>query len=400
MDKEKDQNNDIDSSDRQLYIGQKLDIIGQLAGGISHNFNNQLTGIMGFANLICLRSKDDNIKKFAEEILGICKNAGDMVRELLTFARYKPTSSASINVHGVIATIVNLLANSIDKRITLKSDLRAERYLVVADAVQLQSALLNLALNSKDAMPKGGEILISTESVAAEDAAAAGIDPADAPGGLIRIVVADNGCGFSDDVKARLFEPFFTTKESGHVGLGMSATYKFVKSMNGDIQVDSAVGKGTTMTVLLPIHVDAAGSEAPAKAAEAKAAAGGADTTKRRGGTILLVDDDKSIRDSISAFLRNTGYSVFTASDGQDAVEKYVNTHEGIDLVIMDMVMPRMGGKEAFVKMKEINADVKAIGITGFTTHSVEEMTGLGMKRILHKPFSFDELSSVVAEYI
>jgi CheY-like chemotaxis protein len=180
----------------------------------------------------------------------------------------------------------------------------------------------------------------------------------------------------------------------------MSATYKFVKSMNGDIQVDSAVGKGTTMTVLLPIHVDAAGGEAPAKAAEAKAAAGDADTTKRKGGTILLVDDDKSIRDSISAFLRNTGYSVFTASDGQDAVEKYVNTHEGIDLVIMDMVMPRMGGKEAFVKMKDINADVKAIGITGFTTHSVEEMTGVGMKRILHKPFSFDELSSVVAEYI
>jgi DNA-binding NtrC family response regulator len=170
--------------------------------------------------------------------------------------------------------------------------------------------------------------------------------------------------------------------------------------MNGAIRVDSAVGKGTTMTVLLPIHVDAAGSEAQTGAAEAKAPAGGADTTKRRGGTILLVDDDKSIRDSISAFLRNTDYSVFTASDGQDAVEKYVNTHEGIDLVIMDMVMPRMGGKEAFVKMKEINADVKAIGITGFTTHSVEEMTGLGMKRILHKPFSFDELSSVVAEYI
>ena len=397
MDKNNDENHGLDSSEQHLYIGQKLDIIGQLAGGISHNFNNQLTGIMGFANLICLRSKDENIKKFAEEILGICKNAGDMVRELLTFARYKPTSSTSINVHSVIATIVNLLANSIDKRIVLRSELHARQCMVMADAVQLQSALLNLALNSKDAMPKGGEILISTESVDAADIAATGIDPAAAPDGLIRIVVSDTGCGFDSDVKARLFEPFFTTKERGHVGLGMSATYKFVKSMNGDIQVNSAEGKGTTVTVLLPIHVGDAGNEATGDAAKARNAN---DAAKHKGGTILLVDDDKGIRDSISAFLRNTGYSVFTASDGQDAVEKYVNTHEGIDLVIMDMVMPRMGGKEAFVKMKEINADIKAVGITGFTNHSVEEMTGLGMKRILHKPFSFDELSSVVAEHI
>jgi len=397
---DKDKKPELDGPEQHLYIGQKLDIIGQLAGGISHNFNNQLTGIMGFANLICLRSTDENIKKFAEEILGICKNAGDMVRELLTFARYKPVVSASINVHGVIATIVNLLANSIDKRIVLRSDLRAERCMVMADAVQLQSALLNLALNSKDAMPKGGEIRFSTEFVDAADVAATGVDPTAAPGGLIRIVVSDTGSGFGGDVKARLFEPFFTTKERGHVGLGMSATYKFVKSMNGDIRVDSAEGQGTTVAVLLPIHVDEAAGGGPASTGAPGGAAEARGAAKRRGGTILLVDDDKGIRDSISAFLRNTGYSVFTACDGQDAVEKYVNTHEGIDLVIMDMVMPRMGGKEAFVRMKEINAKVTAIGITGFSTHSVEEMTALGMKRILHKPFPFDELSSVVAEYI
>ena len=388
-----------DESERQLYIHQKLDIIGQLAGGISHNFNNQLTGIMGFANLINMRSEDENIKRFAEEILEICRKAGEMVRELLTFARYKPIATTGTDVHHVILSIISLLSNSIDKRIIIKQDLEAERCVVLADAVQLQSVLLNLALNSKDAMPKGGDIVFATKFVDAanigECANSRDIDPATAPNGVIRIEVSDTGCGFGNDVKSHLFEPFFTTKERGHVGLGLSAAYRFVKSMHGTIDVYSVAGKGTSVVVMLPIHVNEA-AEAPAiPKGEEKTAA-----PKKSGGTILLVDDDKGIRDTISAFLRNTGYSVFTAEDGLDAVEKYTGTYKNIDMVIMDMVMPRLDGKGAFIKMKEITPSVTAIGITGFTQHSVEEMTMLGMKRVLHKPFAFEELSKVVAAYI
>jgi len=399
MDNEK--NELLDDSELQLYIHQKLDIIGQLAGGISHNFNNQLTGIMGFANLINMRSTDDNIKRFAGEILGICKNAGEMVRELLTFARYRPVATAGTDVHDVIHTIIHLLESSIDKRIVIKSALNANPRLVLADAVQLQSVLLNLALNSKDAMPKGGEIHFSTEFInaasACDNADTKGLDPAAAPGGAIRIEVSDNGSGFASDVKARLFEPFFTTKVSGHVGLGLSAVYRFVKSMNGTIDINSVEGKGTSVAVMLPIHTaetaNPAGERGCNRAAESP-------KEKKRGGTILLVDDDACIRDSLSTFLRNHGYCVSTAVDGADAVEKYSKTHAEIDLVILDMVMPRLGGKDAFVKMKMINPAIKALGITGFTTYSVEELTALGIKRVLHKPFPFEEISKAIEEYI
>jgi CheY-like chemotaxis protein len=379
----------------QRYIVQKLDIVGQLAGGISHNFNNQLTGIMGFANLIALRAENENIKKFAEEIIGICKNAGDMVRELLTFARYRPMTAAVLNVNSAITTVTNLLANSIDKRITITADLSAETCNVFADAVQLQSLFLNIALNSKDAMPTGGKLVFSTKRIETADAAA--------PCGYVRIEITDTGHGFGDDVKARLFEPFFTTKAQGHAGLGLSAAYNIVTLMNGTIELSSEVGKGTSVVVTLPIHSDApCGAEAAGKTAPVRRqeAAAGGDEKKSRG-TILLVDDDSCIRESLSAFLRGDDYGVFTAVDGLDAVEKYGKTGGGsIDLVILDMVMPRMDGREAFVKMKEINPSIKAIGITGYSNYTQEEMTALGMKRMLHKPFSFEELSRVVAEHI
>jgi len=391
----------------QRYIVQKLDIVGQLAGGISHNFNNQLTGIMGFANLIAMRAENENIKKFAEEIIGICKNAGDMVRELLTFARYKPMTAAALNVNSAIVTVANLLANSIDKRISIVTELSAEPCDIFADAVQLQSLLLNIALNSKDAMPTGGKITFSTKRVEA----AAGTDAAAAPYGYVRIEIVDTGHGFSEEVKARIFEPFFTTKAQGHVGLGLSAAYNLVSLMNGTIELSSEVGSGTSVVVTLPIHsdaqpgADAAGKAAPTRQAPAAAqrqeAAPTESAEKKSCGTILLVDDDGGIRDSLSAFLRGNGYSVFTAVDGLDAVDKYGKTNgRAIDLVILDMVMPRMDGKEAFVKMKEINPSIKAIGITGYTTYTQEEMAAIGMKKMLHKPFAFEELSSAVAKYI
>ncbi len=390
----------------QRYIVQKLDIVGQLAGGISHNFNNQLTGIMGFANLIALRAENENIKKFAGEIIGICKNAGDMVRELLTFARYKPMSAAVLNINSAITTVTNLLANSIDKRIAISADLCSEPCLVFADAVQVQSLLLNIALNSKDAMPTGGKLSFSTKRIVADDPAA--------PCGYVRIEIADTGHGFGDDVKARLFEPFFTTKAQGHVGLGLSSAYKIVTMMNGTIELTSKAGKGTSAVITLPIHDTEArhgggdgAKDAPVPKKDAAAGkpdvpnASSQDIDAKTKGTILLVDDDCCIRDSLSAFLRGSDYSVFTADDGLDAVEKYGKTGgHSIDLVILDMVMPRMDGKEAFVKMKEINPSITAIGITGYTTYTQEEMAALGMKKMLHKPFAFEDLLNTVALYI
>ena len=401
------QGHDRDPREQQIYIGQKLDIIGQLAGGISHNFNNQLTGIMGFANLIRMRAADDNIKRFAEEILSICKTSGDMVRELLTFARNKPVSVAHISVHNVIKKITDLLSSGIDKRIEVKSEFKSERDLVTADPVQIQSALLNLALNSCDAMPKGGTVTFSTEYMGNEFGS-----------GIIKIVVSDTGSGLSAEAKAHLFEPFFTTKAHSHAGLGLAAVYRFVKAMNGAIDVNSVEGEGTEVTILLPllnVETGAAHSGAidigaaaaknavnknTANTGNASAAAAENSGGQKSNGTILLADDDNGVRESLSAFLTSAGYHVVTAVDGLDAVEKYNSAWASVNLVIIDMVMPRLDGKEAFIKMKEVNPLVKAVGITGYTTHTSDELMAVGMKRLLHKPFAFDELSSVVAEYI
>jgi signal transduction histidine kinase len=229
--------------ERHLYINQKMDIIAQISGGISHSFSNQLSGIAGFANLINMRAKDGNIKKLAEEILAICKNSGEMVKDLLAFARYRPAAAGPVNAHGAIGAVAGLLASSIDKRIVIKQELNAERYTVLADAFQFQSVILNLAINSRDAMPSGGEMVFSTKLA----------DGADADGSYIRIEVSDTGCGFGDDVTGRVFEPFFTTKE-GRAGLGLAAAKRLAESMGGTIGISSVPGKGTTAAVTLPVY--------------------------------------------------------------------------------------------------------------------------------------------------
>jgi signal transduction histidine kinase len=238
MDKE------LDLIERHLYINQKMDIIGQIAGGVSHSFNNQLSGIMGFANLINIRAKDENVKKFTEEILTICKNSGEMVKDLLAFARYRPAVTGPVNAHGAIGTVAGLLASSIDKRIVIKQELNAGRYTILADAVQFQSVLLNLAINARDAMPSGGEMIFSTKL-----ADGAGADGSS----YIRIEVSDTGCGFGDDIRGRVFEPFFTTKE-GRAGLGLAAAKRLAESMGGTIVISSVPGEGTAAAVTLPVY--------------------------------------------------------------------------------------------------------------------------------------------------
>ncbi|MDR3012337.1 MAG: response regulator [Chitinispirillales bacterium] len=405
-----------DCLEQQLYMRQKLDIIGQLSGGVSHSFNNHLTGIMGFANLIRLRSSEDKVKKLADEILDICKNSSDMMREFLAFTRHRPASADAIEVNGIVAAVARLLSSSFDKRIEIGYKPCRQSCVIFADAIQFQGTLLNLALNARDAMPTGGIITFSVKYVDAADtqSIASTIGPAtdfrdaaDSESDYVRIEISDTGCGFDSDVATRMFEPFFTTKDD-RAGLGLPMTREFAQTVNGAIGITSGVGKGTTASLILPIHIRAndnvpfVDNIAPTESSAAQPTEKNAvkpDGGKRRG-TILLADDDGGIRDSISAYLRGIGYSVFTATNGLDAVEKYSDTHTAIDLVILDMIMPRMDGKGAFVRLKEINPDIKAIGITGFSKFSVEELTGLGMKRVLHKPFPFEELGNAVAEYI
>lgn len=410
------QNTEQQNSEQQLYLRQKLDIIGQLAGGISHNFNNQLTGIVGFANLIRMRSQDANIKNYADEILGICKNFGDMVCELLTFARYKPSTTTGINIIEAANTITHLLSNGLNKNIEIKHHF-LEGGIIQADPVQLQSALLNIALNSKDAMPKGGTITVTisrVEQITKPENLLAPLHDlwnAAAPGkcGFVKISAKDTGCGLDESETSHLFEPFFTTKGEGHVGLGLSAVYRFMQSLGGAIELTTKANEGTTVTLYLPCDgevqkPEAAANAAPDVAVVKKDVSKNITTPKITSavvtGTILLADDDNAIRDSLSAFLRDEGYSVLVASDGVDAVEKYNVANAAIDLVIIDVVMPRLDGKNAFLQMKEINKDVSAICITGYNKYTTEELMSIGIKKILHKPFQFEDLLSAIREFI
>lgn len=377
-------------NEQQLYQAQKLEAIGKLAGGIAHDFNNQLTGIMGFANLLGMEITDETHKKHIDDITHICQNAAELVKGLLTFARKGLFSASLIDVHEVVSSATNLLTHTIDKKIAIRTDLRAAECTILGDHTQLQSALLNLAFNSRDAMPEGGEITFSTENVRITDSSEHELDPQDIPGNFLRIRVADTGEGMSREAKEHLFEPFFTTKEQGKgTGLGLASVYGLVKTLRGAINVKSQRDQGTCITILVPVVQKKIRRE---KSNRAKTA------MPVKKGVILLVDDERAVRESTSILLGRLGYKIVPCSNGVEALKTYDSRGSEIDIVILDMIMPGMGGRETFLKLKEKDDSVKVIGISGYTDHCMDDMLEKGMIKIINKPFTMQEISSAVNE--
>ncbi|MFP4680866.1 MAG: ABC transporter substrate binding protein [Chitinispirillaceae bacterium] len=381
---------ELHRNEQQLHQAQKLEAVGKLAGGIAHDFNNQLTGIMGFANLLSMEVEDPEQKSRVNDIMAICQNAAELVKGLLTFARKGLITAAPTDVHEVINSATNLLDHSIDKKITIKSDLRAENHTIMGDSAQLQSALLNLAFNARDAMPQGGTISFCTDTLSLLESTEYELDPKNLPGKFLRITISDTGEGMSEETRKHLFEPFYTTKARGKgTGLGLASVYGLVKTLNGAIDVSSVKQKGTCITILIPVI--------PKKPGKIKGR-GSKPLRPVKKGVILLVDDERTVRESTSVLLGRQGYEIISCSDGVEAVKTFGRRYGEVDLVILDMIMPGMGGRETFLKLKEIDSSVKVIGISGYTDRSSEDMLESGIIKIIGKPFTLQEIVAAVNE--
>lgn len=376
---------------KQLLTAQRMEAVGTLAGGIAHDFNNSLTGILGFSELLKIHlAGNETAIRDLDEIMRCAERASTLTRQLLTFARRQVMDPVNLNVNVVVDEVMKLIRKLMGERVEVKAILEEGLPTVRADRGQLEQVLMNLCINSRDAMPAGGQILVETTSeVLGEEYVSR--NPYAVPGPYTVLAITDTGIGMDEEVQRRAFEPFFTTKalEKG-TGLGLSVVYGIVKQHNGFINLYSEPGRGTTFRVYLP-----AVKAAPDVVAHVS-------REPIRGGTetVLVAEDEEWIRELIERVLVDLGYKVVLASDGQEAVEAS-KSRTDLSLAILDVVMPRMGGKEAFEAIKRNRPEIKVIFMSGYSANAIHESFVLkpGVP-FLQKPFGVTVLARKVREVL
>jgi len=369
----------------QLRQSQKMEAIGKLAGGVAHDFNNLLTAIIGFSNLakrnLGAGTPSDG---YLDQILAASDRAANLTRALLAFSRKQLLLPRPVDLNGVVRNVESLLRRLIGEDIDLVIHLADVPLTAMADPGQIEQVLMNLATNARDAMPDGGRLAIATERkdlgkgvIGAQGFGAAGRY------GLI--TVSDSGTGMDEATRAKIFEPFFTTKEKGKgTGLGLAIAYGIVKQHEGAINVYSEPGKGTSFRIYLPLLAEPVEDLDPER--EAAEPQGGTET-------LLLVEDDPDVRALAGTVLREAGYRVLEAVDGQEALERFQAQAKEIDLLIMDVIMPRMGGREAHDRIRGLDPGVKVLFISGYTADALDSKGFFGNDtRFLAKPMSPVEL--------
>ena len=375
----------------QLVQSQKMDVVGQLAGGVAHDFNNMLAGIMAASELLKLRlSADEKNRKLVETIIDATIRSADLTRELLTFSRKGAAVSGVVHIHDTITAVINLLERTIDKQIHLSAQLAEGNPVVMGDQTQLQNALLNLGINARDAMPQGGTLAYATAIKNFDASACRSLGGTLVPGRYLEITVSDTGVGMTEAVMSHIFEPFFTTKEVGKgTGLGLAAVYGTVMNHQGEITVRSEPEAGSVFSLYLPL------------AEETGVAMDCADETVHGKGGVLLVDDEEILRDVGRELLEGLGYTVFLAEDGTDALEQFAEHRHEISLVVLDINMPKMGGRETFQRLHELDPDVKVLFCSGFNNEwTGDELLRLGAGGFIQKPYNRGELSRAVADVL
>ncbi len=347
----------------QLLQAQKMEAIGQLAGGVAHDFNNILSVILGYCHLLGRGLSDD--AKQAErlgQVVAAAERASQLTRALLAFSRKQAMSPKALNLNEVVLRVQKLLLRIIGEDVRLRTVTNDAVLTVYADGGQLEQVLINLATNARDAMPTGGLLTIETGLQVLDERFVA-LHGWGAPGRYAVLSVADTGCGMDEETRKRVFEPFFTTKETGKgTGLGMSIVYGIVKQHRGFLSVYSEPGAGSVIRIYLPVHE--AGPAADEEPAETQAVRGGSET-------ILVAEDEASVRRLLATVLTDAGYDVVLAEDGQDAVEKLSARRDRVHLVLLDMIMPRKGGREAAAEIRELRPDVKVLFSSGYSPELV-----------------------------
>lgn len=380
----------------RMRQAEKMEAIGQLAGGIAHDFNNQLAGIVGYADLLKEELQDrPDLVQIADAILTAAMRSAGLTRQLLAFARQGKNLSLPVDLHAIIGEVVDMMKRSIDKRITIRSELAAAQAVTIGDPSQLQSAVLNLAINARDAMPDGGTLTFLTRLVDADSVRLPGASRNLAPGRYVQLSVADTGVGMDAPTQQRMFEPFFTTKDKGKgTGMGLPAVYGTVNNHHGAIHVHSAVGKGTVIDLYLPLAEHAAAPTDNDTTDEAE-------THATIGARVLLVEDEHAVRDMGVRMLERMACSVTTASSGKEAIAIYRERFAEFDVVILDLVMPEMSGKDTFRHLQQINPGIITILASGYTLDGeVQSILDSGARGFIQKPFRTAELGRKLADVL
>ncbi len=377
--------------EEELTQSRKMDAIGQLAGGVAHDFNNVLTGIISSVELLKTSVAPGSLEDtYLDIIMQSSQRAADLNAKLLSFSRKGKSVSTPVNVHSIIDDTTAILERSLDKRNRILTRKKAPYHTVTGDDSQLQNALLNLCINAANAMPEGGEILISTENIELEDAFCESSSFDLIPGEYLLIEIQDSGTGIPQKHINRIFEPFFTTKKAGKgTGLGLASVYGTVKQHHGAISVYSEVGVGSSFHIYLPVCSD---STPIRKRVE---------NLIQGTGVILLVDDEEIIRITAEKMLKSMNYEVILARDGREAVDIFRENHRKIDLVLLDMIMPVLNGRETFNMIRQIDPDVKVVLSSGFSkAEDVKQMTEKGLSGFIRKPYRKAELSRIIADIL
>jgi len=380
----------------QFTQSQKMQAVGQLAGGIAHDFNNLLTAMIGFCDLLLLRHKPGD-PSFGDlmQIKQNANRAANLVRQLLAFSRQQTLQPRVLNVTDALAELSNLLRRLIGENIELKMTHGRDLGLVKVDQGQLEQVIINLAVNARDAMPNGGRLTIATGNVTITAPIRRGSEEVP-PGDYVSIEVVDTGVGIPAEYLDRIFDPFFSTKEVGSgTGLGLSTVYGIVRQTGGYVFVDSRPGRGASFAIYLPLH----------REAEAERA-GEAEPLDRSFrdltgiGRILLVEDEDPVRVFSARALRNKGYDVLEARCGEEALEHLAADEAGIDLLITDVVMPRMDGPTLIRRVRAIRPDIRVICISGYAEDRFRQHLDGEDTHFLAKPFSLKQLATKVKDVI
>ncbi|MET0373246.1 MAG: ATP-binding protein, partial [Rhizorhabdus sp.] len=376
-----------------LHQSQKMEAVGQLTGGIAHDFNNMLTGIIGSMDIMRRRiaaGRFDELQRFMDAATTSALRAAGLTQRLLAFSRRQSLDSKPIDINALVRSLDDLLARTIGEQIALDMRIDPSIPAGITDANQLESALLNLTINARDAMPEGGTLSVGT-SAAHIDAVQAAAMPGAKPGNYVVVTVTDTGTGISSDLLDKVFEPFFTTKPIGQgTGLGLSMVYGFAQQNGGHVAIDSTPGRGTAVSIYLPA------AERPGVQEQHTALA----MPEGDGQCVLVVEDDPSVRLLIRDVLEEVGYAAIEAGDGASAIP-ILASERMIDLMISDVGLPGMNGRQLADMARAHRPELPILFVTGYAENAAIRADFLGENMaMITKPFSLDELGQKIGKML